>query len=406
MTIDDIPTPVLGLVKVKDERLSWVPPIQAITAANRALEEHGSGWRLEILTGTTPFVVPVEVSYHRPAGEQPLTDLADLTVFLGRDLPDPVRLVADVMLVPSPGHKGSGSHHAFTRGDLDRVPVAVVTPEPPPRRSSEQLGGRRRPVVVLLDTKVDQHPWLGRPDGTLGRDGFWVDAGSLGWDPGDRLIRQKPVPDGVLGDGTGHGTFSAGLVRQVAPDAQVLAVQAMPDDGDVYGDHILNALAWVADHVETGDVVCVPACFRPQLPSDRVFGHWLADAMALLGPDVTVVAAAGNDGSDEPVYPAAFATEAVDAAPTVSVGALNTDGTTPAYYSNFGGWVTAQEIGSSLISTFPRINGARAPELTSGERRSTDPDDFAGGFARWSGTSFAAAVHAGRLARRQLDGTP
>jgi Subtilase family len=185
----------------------------------------------------------------------------------------------------------------------------------------------------------------------------------------------------------------------------------IPDDGDVYGDHVLNALAWVGDLrdkddervLARGDVVCLPACFRPQLPTDNAFQNWLAEATLRLGDGVTLVAAAGNDGSDELVYPAAFTTWAKgSAAATDSVGALNTDGKTKAYYSNFGDWVTCWQVGTSLVSAFPGINGARAPELTAGDRRSTDPDDFTGGFARWSGTSFAAAVHAGKLAQKQL----
>jgi serine protease len=36
-------------------------------------------------------------------------------------------------------------------------------------------------------------------------------------------------------------------------------------------------------------------------------------------------------------------------------------------------------------------------------RESIDPDDFRGGFAVWSGTSFAAPLFAGRLAEQLVD---
>ena len=46
--------------------------------------------------------------------------------------------------------------------------------------------------------------------------------------------------------------------------------------------------------------------------------------------------------------------------------------------------------------------GTRADRL--GMRRETiDPDDFTGGFALWSGTSFAAPYVAGRLALALVD---
>ena len=265
------------------------------------------------------------------------------------------------------------------------------------------------------------HPWLGPPDPSLGGAGFWVDAQSLGWDPGPRVHSPAP-PDGPeLGDNEGHGTFSAGLVRQVAPDAQVLAVRIIPDRGEVYGDHVLNALAWLAGptgpdeedspRLVEGDVVCLPAGFRPELPTDGSFLQWLADVLEPLARrGVRVVAAAGNDGRPEAVYPAAFAVSpgVPDSVRVVSVGALNPDGKTPAYFSNHGPWVSRWEIGTSVVSTFPMVDGGAAPELVAGagpadpagfERRSADPDDFTGGFARWSGTSFAAAICAARLVR-------
>ena len=377
--------------------------------ANEALEREGSGWRLEAEEGGThPFVIPLEVTFRQPAGVRPLPGTAELARFLDT-LRLAVPLFADVMLFPSPGHKPHAGPPPLTRGDFNRVPVAVLAE--PPRRSAAAAG--RRPVVALLDTSVDPHPWLGEPDQRLGGDGFWVDARSLGWDPGPRVHSPAP-PDGPeLGDNEGHGTFSAGLVRQVAPDAQVLAVRVIPDRGQVHGDHVLNALAWLAadSRLVDGDVVCLPAGLRPGLPTDRTFLEWLAEVLELLaGRGVRVVAAAGNDGRSEPVYPAAFAASAgvPDGVRVVSVGATNPDGKTPAYFSNHGSWVTRWEVGTSVVSTFPRVNGGAAPELVAGpgpsdpagfERRSADPDDFSGGFARWSGTSFAAAICAARLAR-------
>ena len=88
---------------------------------------------------------------------------------------------------------------------------------------------------------------------------------------------------------------------------------------------------------------------------------------------------------------------------SASVGALNPDGKTVAFYSNDGDWVSTFRQGSSLVSAFPvDVTASAEPSARvdfGGRHRTTpDPDDFSSGFATWSGTSFAAPVLAGQLA--------
>jgi len=379
---------------------------------NDDLKNLGSGWHCELeeeaYENTYSRVTPLRLTYQdvpsRPAIG--VSSLLDLLKGHGE------HASADPALVGSPGYKPG----SLTRGDFGRVPVKIVAQGPP--RSERSARGGRRPIVALLDTAVQPHPWLGPSDPDLTGAGFWVDARRLGWHPGPRLTpSSSPVTEGPhgreLGDQEGHGTFCAGLIRQIAPDARVLAVEVMNDDGMVYGDHVLNGLGWLVDlHVpdrrsvvlEKGDVVCLPFGFRPIWPMDKTYVGWLGDVLGELGQrGVLVVAAAGNDGEDDPVYPAAFAASAAyPETRLVSVGALNSNGRTRAEYSNYGFWVSDWEVGTSVVSTFPKVDGAARPELAWDDgRESADPDDFTGGFARWSGTSFAAAIYAGRYAQRK-----
>jgi subtilisin family serine protease len=312
-----------------------------------------------------------------------------------RRLSVPIEIVGDPQIFRFPGHKptfvmhaspiysGAGTPHS----DIGRAPVAVVA-DPPPRGSRDTLPDGRRPVVALLDTKVERHDWLGEPGKTLGGDAFWVDATATEprWVPGPRLDLEPESPK--LGVYEGHGTFCAGLIRQLAPDAQVLAVHvARVHNRHVYGDHILNALGWLHHTgLVSGDVVCLPSGFHRMSGDDEYLKLLRRVLTRLTKHGIRVVAAAGNEGSSEPVYPAAFASTGVaDGDRLVSVGAYDTDGKTPASFSNHGTWVTRWEIGTNVVSTFPAVDGAAAP-----------------GFARWSGTSFAAAIHAGRLARNPV----
>ena len=64
------------------------------------------------------------------------------------------------------------------------------------------------------------------------------------------LLDQVPVGRGGLlpgchpapGPYTGHGSFIAGLIRQVVPDATVLSIRIMHGDGIVYEGDLLYAL--------------------------------------------------------------------------------------------------------------------------------------------------------------------
>ncbi len=156
------------------------------------------------------------------------------------------------------------------------------------------------------------------------------------------------------------------------------------------------------------DVICLALGYYHEDPEDSLEDAPLRVVLDDLGSaGVAVVASAGNQSTTDPLYPAAFAGAApFDAAavPLASVGALNPDGT-DAYFSNAGDWVSCHRPGAGLVSTLPvDLDGELEPAARlqhAGRRRATiDPDSFVGGFATWSGTSFAAPVLAGQLAAR------
>jgi subtilisin family serine protease len=214
----------------------------------------------------------------------------------------------------------------------------------------------------------------------------------------------------------------AGLVRQQCPEALILDIPTYGNDGQVAEADLLGCLqrlalrqmlarAGVGDY-EAVDVVCLSLGYYHEQPGDRAFDALLLGPLQLLGRyGAAVVVSSGNDATGRPAFPAAFAPHRggrvrkdPDVVPVSTVGALNPDGTI-ALFSNDGPWVKYLRPGAALVSTFPETyNGSAQPTLAVRSRRrevrsSLDPDDFISGFGVWSGTSFAAPVLAGEVAR-------
>ncbi|MEN3305670.1 MAG: hypothetical protein V7603_1872 [Micromonosporaceae bacterium] len=303
--------------------------------------------------------------------------------------------------MPLPGKTGAPAKDGHA--GAERAARAVIGP-PPARHAAAAVPGGRRPVVALLDTGVGTHPWLAG----AGDDPFWVDAQALGWDPStagdlppDEDIGDITPADGTLDTHAGHGTFLAGLIRQLAPDARVLSLHAMYGDGSLDPKVVLHALTWLRDRVGGAaadperfvDVLCLAFGYYERGARDE---RHTADLFQVLGDlgnlGVRVVMSAGNQASDLPCFPAALAGNAEGPRTRLaSVGAVNPDGSF-AEYSNFGTWVKEQAVGTAVVSTTPRFG--RPQDGT----HEYNPNNLVSGFANWGGTSFAAGVFAGCVA--------
>jgi hypothetical protein len=343
----------------------------------------------------------------------------------------------------SEGHalSGPGNSDSYVYGGGDtRTPVTLLLPAPV--RTARAAGDPRRPVVAVLDTGVRSHSWLdvqkvtggyatNPPDGFVQIDPVIqnaVDVGSAAAaaagdeprvpikGPWDVPVYDHPLI-GELADASGHGTFISGIVRQVAPDAQVLSIRIMHSDDIVYESDLINGLTLLADRIAVAqagdmagmvDVVSLSLGYFEEAPADVAYssGLWLLIEQ-FLEMGVAVAAAAGNFATHRKLYPAAFTLEtAPGPVPVISVGALNPNGTR-ALFSNGGRWVWAWAMGAAVVSTFPDdINASRTPEVREHHhqhrREALDPDDYHGGFAVWSGTSFSTPLIAAQLAAQLL----
>jgi subtilisin family serine protease len=291
------------------------------------------------------------------------------------------------------------------------MPVSLVLKDP--ALSADDLP--RNPVVAVLDTTIAEHPWFTDPKRVVR---LGVSDGQLV--PNEQAVAPTPLNllTGERSRLEGHGTFIAGLIRQGCPEAIILSIPVMNDEGVAEEGDVLDALtALLARHLEgqasgrPEDCIDVLSLSLGYYAEDRTYKHGPVQRVLARFAEhgVLVVAGVGNDACELPFVPAALA-EALPAAnttdarpPVASVGAHNPDGQSIALFSNALEHVTAHRAGVSVVSTVPLVDGAgqssvSTPGTGAGTRRSIDPDDYRGGFAAWSGTSFATPVLAAELA--------
>jgi subtilisin family serine protease len=269
------------------------------------------------------------------------------------------RLSADRGLAAGPNHLVHGQPMWWT-GPAGRPEPAA--PVPPPAAS----GPWWRPVTVaVLDPGMSPHPWYAATE----------------WYAAQRAEVTEVLDadlDYALDAQAGHGTFIAGVLLRHAPGVRVRARRVIGGDG--VGDElgVLRALSWLVSWGRAEILNLSLGCHTyDDRPSPAV-----AEMVSAVVRRSVVVACAGNHASDRPFWPAALPE-------VIAVAAL--DGRERAWFSDHGPWVDAAAPGVGVTSCFVRFDGPR-PRV-----RGIDPDDFTG-YARWSGTSFAAPAVAGMIA--------
>jgi subtilisin family serine protease len=266
---------------------------------------------------------------------------------------------------------------------------------PGPYPSAARTGRRVR--VGILDTRLDPHTRLG------GR--YLTDPDAL----------TEPVAGQERQWWEGHSTFIAGIVLSVTPAADLdvrTALAPGKSDKESWTMPLWTLAQRLADYRDSGVQVlnlslgCSTADGQPPMVLER--------AISQLTPTMAVVAAAGNHGTDKldetarkdqampdraaPLFPAALdgvlAVGAVDAkgasAPFNPID--GTDATKPAP------WIDVFAPGVGIVSTYLDENDDQEVLVP----RDGAPDTFDtvsfGGYADWSGTSFASAYVTGLVA--------
>jgi hypothetical protein len=266
---------------------------------------------------------------------------------------------------------------ARTPGDAD-YPVAVHDSLPVLPRVGDVTVGVVD-IGLVVDGDNQPHPWF---------DDHVV------FEPCEAYsLPDAPAP---LARFDGHADFVTGLILQEAPTARVRVIAAIDrsdinnrrpasKDEDYLVAQAISALA-AHEHVQVINLSFSGDMFTEDRDATKI-----SEAISA-HPDIAFVAAAGNDGSDHPVWPAAF--DGVHAVGALDLRRLVPSGAIPkAWFSNWGSWVNFYDSGVQELSSFLTFDDESSDDF--GLRA---PQRFRG-WARWSGTSFAAARVSGRIAR-------
>jgi hypothetical protein len=251
-------------------------------------------------------------------------------------------------------------------------PVPVPAPKQREGRPAEHAC-----LVGVLDTRIFPHPTL------VGRY-LAAEGASL------------PADGGPFPHWAGHATFVAGRILAEAPQTR-LVVRSVLDDEHAAATAWDTALQMVAFR---GSGVKILNLSLGCHTADGVAPLILSRAVELLTPEMVIVAAAGNhgdpklNGPDSPVdqrascWPAALAM-------VEAVGADNDkQPPEPASFSPQVRWTAFLAPGENVVGPY-----LRGPVSVYTRDQGIVNTEFPDGWARWSGTSFASATVAGRLAR-------
>jgi subtilisin family serine protease len=310
----------------------------------------------------------------------------------GRGVQEVVSSVHDEFGQDEDGHAAASAHHVFFLAPFGWLCPAT---EPQPvvagaeADPAEGAAARGQGVdVAVLDTGLvagagDHAPWL-----------YGISDSDP--DPTDLfdIAKMTSVPDGYIDPYAAHGTFISGIIRRIAPAAQMHVRRLSIDlrrevTPPTYGADVVDELR-VADHLRAAvaagqKVVSLSAGGPTHHHRTPLSFHGLRSLFQR--EDAVLVAAAGNGSTAQPFFPAALDW-------VVGVGALDADRTGLASYSNHGINASVYAPGTDLVNAYAygTYRYFQPPE--------TGQEQAFLGLAQWSGTSFATPMVAGLVAAR------
>ncbi|MCX9012404.1 MAG: S8 family peptidase [Candidatus Methanoperedens sp.] len=254
-------------------------------------------------------------------------------------IPDAAYIEEDVLIqIPTP--------NVIEASDTGRIQLMPNDPLYPQQWGMPVIGANKmwdttrgdpRVIVAVIDSGVDYtHEDLAAVNS------------SLGWD----FVNNDADPM----DDNGHGTHVAGIIAAtmnngkgvagVAPNVTVMPVKVCNRFGSCWTSDMADGVRWAADHGARILSISLGGTLPDPLTSD-------ATKYAVLNKGALIIAAAGNNGLEQPSYPGAYPW-------VLAIGSLGYNGAR-ASYSQYGSFLDLMAPGGSsdgtaehdIVSTYP-----------------------------------------------------
>ena len=161
------------------------------------------------------------------------------------------------------------------------------------------------------------------------------------------VLSRNFTSSSTVDDRFGHGTHVAGIaaaitnngkgVAGVGVNSSLMNIKVMGDDGSGYFSWIASGITYAADNGAKVINLSLGSSSPSATLEDAVNYAWKKG--------VVVVAAAGNEGTDQPIYPAYYEN-------CISVAATDQNDA-KASFSTYGSWVNVAAPGVNIYSTLP-----------------------------------------------------
>ena len=157
-------------------------------------------------------------------------------------------------------------------------------------------------------------------------------------DLADRVVAEVNFTDSPTSDDVyGHGTHMAGTIAAIAPECLLMNVKVADDTGRSEASVVARGIIWAVDN--GAQVINISLSMRASPELEQAIDYaWDQGAI--------IIAAAGNQGVSESVYPAYYAN-------CLAVAGTNRNDSL-ALLSNYGYWVDVAAPGFNIYSEMPR----------------------------------------------------